>query len=737
MRKATRKPRTPKTQVATAYAGSSIEMYQTVNRWTTRIRPDIELVARALSGTYYSACDLIATVVASMPIRLIREKGTGKAWASRPIRDRKALAWLRGDLKHRPHRKALIAASAADDVEEVLDHPALDRLMDPVPGWLTYQQWAWLITFWQEASGRAFVWYGDGPEPILYPMAPQYTNVVGSKTAMVECYRYGRDSTSPITLPPDQVMYFRQKPHPSDPLGAVSWAHSVTMPSDMENAAFQSEIRRWENGGFPGMMIETEIPASQIVQLRQARSDFDAAYRGVQKAGSTMLLSKGSKVTQAGKPNELGYKDGLAVCRELIYGAAGIPESIWKLNDANRASAVMGDPQFMANKILPILNALADKLTADYLRRFDGTDGMWFAFDNPVAEDRAAVVLEATTLADKGLYTGNQALAAIGAEAGGPELDVYRYNGQPLTMPGGTDEDETTDDPAGGPAEPDDGAAGDTTADAALSERGEAGEQGDNGGAKAGTPAHEGCKCHHGHDHGMKAVGDAERDFARELHGWYTNAVRNSVGQGGVLVSPDTVELQRIIDRGLSAVFRESALRAVAEAGANIGEQIIDAASAAYARTRGAEMLTGVTNTLRNEVRTLIADGFMEGRTIDEIRQSLADAGIAESRTEAIVRTEVSLASQGAARQTFEAAGWEGKYWDVAGGPCPLCEAIGMKYGPSNPIPINQPYFRAGESIVGTDGKVYVFDRDVMDGNSHPNCRCDSVYRETMPEATP
>jgi hypothetical protein len=332
--------------------------------------------------------------------------------------------------------------------------------------------------------------------------------------------------------------------------------------------------------------------------------------------------------------------------------------------------------------------------------------------------------------------TGNEGRTLMGYDPAGPELDVYRYQGVPLAlkdappqppMPFGAgpgkpepeEPDETKPEPKDEPKEPE------------PAKELEPAEE-----AKA-IDAHS-LTCHCGKAHVVaKSMAEAESAFARELRDWYNRAVAQAMTPGGGLQSVDSPELQAILDRGLASVFRESALSSIAESRADIGQSIIDSAAATYARERSAELVTNLTETMRNEVRERIVTGIEEGRTVNEIRADLAESGIAEARTETIVRTETAMASQGAARRTYEAAGWEGKYWSTAGGPCPLCEAIEMRFGPNNPIPIDQNYFNAGDSIVGTDGKVYTFSVPVSDGVAHPNDRCASIYVEVMPEPKP
>ncbi len=46
----------------------------------------------------------------------------------------------------------------------------------------------------------------------------------------------------------------------------------------------------------------------------------------------------------------------------------------------------------------------------------------------------------------------------------------------------------------------------------------------------------------------------------------------------------------------------------------------------------------------------------------------------------------------------------------------------------NNAIPIGQPYYRPGETIIGTDGKAYTVKMPIMaPSDVHPNCVCVNI----------
>lgn len=735
MAKRPRNPKAPDNRDAPALVAASVTYQDTTDRFTSRARPDVDLIARAI-GTLYNAADTNATVVSGMPLRLFRpSSGGGKVWSSRKVAGaRKAFHCGHGAI--RPHRKALALASAADDFEEVLDHPALDVIARPDPR-ITGEDWAWLVAFWQEMTGRCYLYKGErvGGVPVsLYGLAPQFTRVVGSKQTLISHYRYGRDTTNAVDIPPEDMIYIRARVHPNEPLGAISWPLTVLLPGDMEAAALQSEVSRWTNGGQPGGVIELP-PETSDVQVAQTRAYIHGQYTGVNKAGGWMVLRSAKVTNYASKPHEMAYKDGLAVAQEMIYRAAGIPESVWKKNDANLASSLTGDRQYMGYTIWPRLCSLAAALTEWFLSEFPGCEGWWFAYDNPVKEDRAALVLETVSLAGAAIITGNEARATLGIEAGGEELDVLRFNGQPLAM-GAPDaqgqadaadasETEVVEPDGGGDGEPD--AVGDGT-----------GGDGTGGDSAGGGDAH---------DAGSKAVPDpadalvrkraeaelktknmdlAVDQLASSLRDWFGRTAPGMVGQDGAvaeLPAGARAELDRIIDAGLQQVYRAGAISGLAELGAAVNVQGIPTRAVEYAQQHAAELVTGVTDTLRARVQEIVTGGVAEGRSITEIQGLLRDEGFTAPRAEAIARTESSMAYNEGQRVAWKDAGVASKRWVLAGGPCPICEAVAAQYNAF--VPIDEAFYEVGDSIIGTDGSVFeVSKRDVLVPPIHPNCRC-------------
>jgi len=68
--------------------------------------------------------------------------------------------------------------------------------------------------------------------------------------------------------------------------------------------------------------------------------------------------------------------------------------------------------------------------------------------------------------------------------------------------------------------------------------------------------------------------------------------------------------------------------------------------------------------------------------------------------------------------------GYDRKGWILSGNACGLCEALYAGV-PEEGVPIYEPYYPAGTTIVGTDGKTYTIGMDInVPTEAHPNCGC-------------
>ena len=194
-------------------------------------------------------------------------------------------------------------------------------------------------------------------------------------------------------------------------------------------------------------------------------------------------------------------------------------------------------------------------------------------------------------------------------------------------------------------------------------------------------------------------------------------------------------ELQSLLNQAITAAFQQGAVSMIAEAGVDTAP-LTSQAARDYIASYQFDLVSGITETMADQMRTTIDAGLEQGKTINQIQQELTDKvpEVSLARAENIARTETARASQNGALAQADELGFEGKQWLISGNPCGLCEGAAAALA-GTVTPIKEPYFNAGDTIAGTDGKVYTLSRPIMAAcELHPQCNCLSTTVQEMPK---
>lgn len=397
-----------------------------------------QLVAR-LTSVFFTCVIINATNAAQTKLRLYRPASANRKdrakYRGRRVTDRRKNCWLRNPVIG----KAASYADDAGDVEEVLDHPILDLLRHPQPGFPGVD-FATLTNMFLEATGRC-MWNVVQPKTAKFPtalciMAPQYTRIVPGTDRLVDAFVYGQDPTNAVTFDADDVVYLRHLPSPHQMWGALSWAHAVSQESDLISAAVASELNRWQTGAQPDFLLSPETDWSDS-QMAQVQASIRKAVTGVRRF-QNYLIARAKVTPLAMSTKDMNYIEGQAVAERRIRNAAGIPESMADLNAANLASATTSNAQYQRYTLLPRVSRFCEQLNDDFLPYFISERGeLWLAPDNPVTDDLDSEATRHGTYLDKGTLTINEVRADLGyAHVDGEDGDVHRINGVPLSMAG-------------------------------------------------------------------------------------------------------------------------------------------------------------------------------------------------------------------------------------------------------------------------------------------------------------
>lgn len=187
-------------------------------------------------------------------------------------------------------------------------------------------------------------------------------------------------------------------------------------------------------------------------------------------------------------------------------------------------------------------------------------------------------------------------------------------------------------------------------------------------------------------------------------------------------------QLATILRPELARLYADGVFEVMARAGQEAPETLSEAATRAV-DTYVSRLSGSVTETVVTDVREAIGRSIAEGMNGTEATRAVADAmGVqADWRAERVARTETARATEYGRLQGLDEVGVKRKQWLLSSAPCQFCETAVATLRTRAPegVPVNEPFFRAGETIVGTAGGVMVLDQDVMvPSDLHPNDAC-------------
>jgi hypothetical protein len=367
--------------------------------------------------------------------------------------------------------------AGADEIEEVVQHPFLTLLRNPVPEdrSITGTDLIYLTSVYLDTLGWE-LWYidlsGPGGTPrAFWPLMPQHVNECAEDPTdpLVDYYEYG--GTDGERFDPNEVSIFRF-PDPKNPfrrgmapLRAVIEQVKLQRKSDAQTNA------RLDNAGRPDAIFSPKgtddgygIDGPQATRLEaKFRQRFSRA--GV---GGVMVSETPGALTPLSWPmKDLYDLEQARLTKTAICNAYGVPDTKLNRNDANLAGAKTGDYAHAKDAIEPRCNLIAAAINNFILPHYDPTGRLFVAFDSPVESERDADREDDKVLVSMGGLTVNEYRGRVGLpEIEGGDQRLVPNNlvpvdatGKPIAAPSlggllGTAGDSTTADPTADPNAP-------------------------------------------------------------------------------------------------------------------------------------------------------------------------------------------------------------------------------------------------------------------------------------------
>ena len=385
----------------------------------------------------YAAATINAQAVASVPIRLYARPGKGKKLYKTRQVPRHQKQYLLGDGHGdaRPSSGVLRkVADFGDDMEEVTEsHPIIELLSSTNP-FLNGFDMTVLRILYGELTGNAYMHpvidEDTGLPAELWPLAPQFTEVIPDEDEFIKGYLYGISADRKQVFDRDEVIHFR-RPNPGNlyyGLGKIEAAYGAVLSNqalhDMDLAMFQNSAR-------PDYAVVVRgTPTSD--QLDRFQEQVEQRLRGTRRDGNFIAVTGDVQFTPLNfPPKDIAGREEIV---EEIAAVFGVPVTMLKANDPNLASARTGFAQWREGTVLPLLRMDEEELNQTLLPMFGLEDELCLAYDNPVPRDTQYELQERQTAVQGGWRTINEARLEEGREAfeDNEFADQPLINGQPL-----------------------------------------------------------------------------------------------------------------------------------------------------------------------------------------------------------------------------------------------------------------------------------------------------------------
>ncbi len=309
--------------------------------------------------------------------------------------------------------------------EQIHKHPALTLLNRPNDKMTKFQMMHFL-----EASllftGNAYLIVqnnGFGRPAYLWPALSYNMKIVPDEDTFIKGYLYKHNNKEQAFLHPSDPR--SKEPNalycihvmtlgPKDPYYGVGAIEAAAYEVDTQHYMNDYNINLFRNGAFVGGAVETDKNLSET-QERDLRMRFEAAYRGVKKAGKVMMLSHGFSYKQIVlSPEELTLLQLMNFTKEQIFMMFGTPQNLaGNRTETSKSGGDWANYDFYKSVVNPDLMMFKDAFQYGVIERFEAKSILELDYDPVIPRDEQMEHNRRVELAEKAIIEPNEARAEI------------------------------------------------------------------------------------------------------------------------------------------------------------------------------------------------------------------------------------------------------------------------------------------------------------------------------------
>lgn len=272
--------------------------------------------------------------------------------------------------------------------EEVTEHPVLTLLAKPHPQ-ITGRDFIYITTAHKELAGNAYMRIDKEQNPTRLTLFDPSLLRVQIDRSTGEFLGYV-STDKRRTFPIKEILHDKY-PNPNNIYEGKGTLEGISEWVDVDSYATKFNRLFFLHGAKLGGTIETESTDAETIEM--IKMGFSDNHQGVDNAHKVGVLPKGAKFKESSKsPKDMEFEKADNRFRDKILAGFGVPKSIVGLvEDVNRANAEASNFVFMKYTIKPKADRLMEFLNEMLLPLFSNTEGMYFAYDEIVPENRELI----------------------------------------------------------------------------------------------------------------------------------------------------------------------------------------------------------------------------------------------------------------------------------------------------------------------------------------------------------
>lgn len=325
---------------------------------------------------------------------------------------------------------------------EIESHPLLD-LLDRPNEETTKSDAMYILQSHKKLTGDAF-WVklrdGKGQVVALRTLPPDKVKLIlqsptEKDPTVIQAYNYvdkidGQEIN--VKYNPKDIIHFK-KPNPNNPFRGIGAVEPLAETIDLDNLTDQTTLSFLKKGAIQNFALTTDSKITDD-QLKRLKAEMRATTNGQQNAYNTPIFGGGLKpvdISYSSKDQEFlakseWYRD------KIMYIFGNTKASLGMVEDVNRASFEGSNIGWLRNTVKPDMEAIINTLNEFLVPEFG--DNIVLGMKDPVPEDRADDVLEASDLYKNGIIMRSEARELLDYESDASD-EVYFSSGMALLTP--------------------------------------------------------------------------------------------------------------------------------------------------------------------------------------------------------------------------------------------------------------------------------------------------------------